>query len=57
MFNKFLVQDLVKEYVNKKARIELMLDKNYVIYNNSKIELSDEEVIYFKELLQSSLIK
>lgn len=57
MFNKFLVQDLVKEYVNKKARIELMLDKNYVIYNNSKIELSDEEVICFKELLQSSLIK
>ena len=57
MFNKFLVQDLVKDYTKKKAKIELMLNENYLIYNDRRIELSDEEVEYFKELLQSSLIK
>lgn len=49
--NKFLVEDIVKEYVNKKAKIELKLDSNIIVYNDGDILLSDKEVEYLKELL------
>lgn len=49
--NKFLIEDIYKEYVNKKARIELKLDSNIIVYNEDDILLSKEEVEYLKELL------
>lgn len=49
--NKFLVEDIVKEYVSKKARIILKLEERVVVYNESEIRLSDKEVEYLKELL------
>lgn len=50
VMNRFLVEDLFKDYINNKARIILKLEEGVVVYNESEIRLSDKEVEYLKEL-------
>lgn len=53
--NKFLVEDLFKDYINNKARIILKLEENIINYNECDILLSDEEGEYFKKLLNEGV--
>lgn len=53
--NRFLVKDLYKDYINNKARIILKLEENIINYNECDILLSDEEVEYFKKLLNEGV--
>lgn len=48
--NRFLVEDLYKDYIKNKARIILKLEENIINYNGCDILLFDEEVEYFKNL-------